>query len=342
MSYAEVHALASCCCPSATTRTVVEVRHLKARTTTSRTCYVCGRGDNPIIAVEPIERRFGRTVLPEDNYVFARCRGCRALYVDSDVTDAYLADLYGSETADSIVELTGGRSHDDIVASRLSEFRLHWDAMKQCRPVQDGDELLDFGCQTGEFGTVAQRDGVRPHGIELSPSYAATARRVWGQDSTVHPSAGGDAPFFDGQFSYITAFETLEHMCDPIAALRTMAPWLRDDGIFAMSVPSADYFHLKYWVLKKSPIGSALMPILARNKPAYRRQALPHTHIYNFSYPSLRVLLHRGGFRPISVSPTGWRGGAARLGRLIDRTFERLPGLEIGLAPSLFALAKRA
>ena len=313
-----------------------------ASRTTSRRCYVCGRSDNPVVAVETIERRYGRPVLPEDNYVFVRCRGCRTLYVDSDVTDAYLADLYGSETAESIVELTGGRSHDDIVVSRLSEFQLHWDAIKGCRPVQASDQLLDFGCQTGEFGTIAARDGVRPHGVELSPSYASSAKEAWGEGSMVHSGAMRDAPFSDGQFSYITAFETLEHMCDPIAAMRSMATWLREDGIFAMSVPSADYFHLKYWVLKKSPVGQVVMPLLARNKPAYRRQALPHTHIYNFSFNSVRVLLQRGGFRPISVSLTGWRGRQAGIGSLIGRRLERLPCVEIGLAPSLFAIAERA
>jgi len=32
---------------------------------TPRRCYICGRGDNPIIASEAIEHRYGKPVMPD-------------------------------------------------------------------------------------------------------------------------------------------------------------------------------------------------------------------------------------------------------------------------------------
>lgn len=307
----------------------------------TRPCYVCRRSPNRVVATEPIEHRQGRPVLPEDTYVFVRCHSCGSLYVDSDVSDEYLRDLYAEETVESIVEAIG-QSHDEVVAPRLPEFRLHWAEMKGRRPPLPGDELLDVGCQTGEFGSLALRDGVRPHGIELSATYAASAREAWGDGSEVHSGTLQTAEFHPGQFAYISAFETLEHMCDPVEALRVLRGWISTDGILAISVPSADYFHFKYWVLKESALSPVAKWLVTRLKGAYRDQALPHTHIYNFSHRSVRLLLERGGFCPVCISSTGWNGRISPVGRLASRMLETVPRAEISLAPSLFAIARPA
>src|SRR5438045_2556968 len=83
---------------------------------TSRACYVCGRRDNPIVAVEPSEVRFGIPVMPEEIYRFARCHHCSTLYVDSDVTDAYLEGIYRNESREYAAELVGGDASTMITA----------------------------------------------------------------------------------------------------------------------------------------------------------------------------------------------------------------------------------
>lgn len=312
---------------------------LLAKPVTPRRCYVCQRDGNPIVASEPIQHRFGKSVLPEDTYRFARCRRCATLYVDSDVSDEYLHDMYALESEESVAEVLGGQGHDDVLAPRLPEFRLHWAQMKRQRPVRTGDQLLDFGCQTGEFGSLALADGVRPNGIELSMSYAATARANWGAQSLVYSGELSKAPFSDSQFAYISAFETLEHMCDPVTALSRLRRWLTADGILGLSVPSSDYFHLKYWVFTSWPVTRFLLPRLQPGEGS-RRAILPHTHIYNFSHRSLRMLLERAGLEPVCVAVTGWHGRLAPSMGPASQLIERLSGRRIGLAPSLFAIAR--
>lgn len=309
--------------------------------TTSRSCYICGSTDNPIIADErPVEHRFGRPLMPEGVYRFARCRQCSTLYVDSDVTDEYLSAIYENESLESVHELRKEIDHSKILNRRIPEFRYHWEQMKKLRRPKPQDKLLDVGCQTGDFGAVVQQDGVQPNGTELSESYASICKARWGNEAQVHLGSLSDAPFQNRQFQYVTAFETLEHMCDPIEELRRFRTWLADDGLLAISVPSSDYFNFKYWMLRKSPVASVVGKAFERRAAFYKHQVLPHTHIYNFSHKSIGLMLRRAGYQPIFLSVTGWHGPRGKVMRPVSRALEAVSQSRIGLAPSLFAIAR--
>jgi 2-polyprenyl-3-methyl-5-hydroxy-6-metoxy-1,4-benzoquinol methylase len=304
--------------------------------TTSRSCYVCGTKENPVIASEPSEQRFGRPVIPEGVYRFVRCRRCATLYVDSDVTDDYLSKLYEIETEEWVEERA---DRPEYVTRRLAEFKSHWADMKAARPPSPGDRLLDVGCQTGEFGSGVQRDGVVPNGVDLSPDYAARCRARWGSRAQVHCGPLATAPFGESQFQYISAFETLEHMCDPIGELKRLRRLISKDGVLAISVPSTNYFHFKFWVLRRSPVASLVSRYMARRSKFYVSQVLPHTHIYNFSNRSVRLMLHHGGFETILSKPTGWQGALLNhAASLLDRVSRR----ELSMGVSVFAIARPA
>lgn len=303
-----------------------------------RACYFCRQSGNAAILSEPMERRWGRNVLPEDAYVALKCRHCGALYVDSDVTEDYLAELYAGETPERLAEVTGeGVTHDAIVAGRMPELEHNWQVMKRFRQPRAGDRLLDVGCQTGEFGLIAQRDGVQPFGAELSPEYAATAQRRWGPGSSVNTKLLHDRSYAAGQFSYISTFETLEHMLDPIAALRRMSSWLTDDGILALSVPSADYF-----VLKTRLVNSIRHPALGRflQRGFQPGCLIPHSHIYTFSGQATRLSVRQAGLEILDLDVTGWYGRLSGLNRLTSwaarQSEERLL-----MAPTIRAIARR-
>ena len=310
--------------------------------TALRACYICGETGNPIIASErPVEQRFGRPLMPEGTYNFARCRRCSTLYVDSSVTDKYLSEIYSRESADWAREVSG-TDQEERIALRLPEFHHHWNRLKQVRAPRSGDQLLDVGCQTGDFGAVAQQDGVQPNGIELSESYAEVCRKRWGSTARVHCGAVNEAAYAPGQFQYITSFETLEHTCDPIRVLQHLHSWLASDGVLGLSVPSSDFFHFKFWLLRKSPFSPVVRKYFERRSSWYKAQVLPHTHIYNFSHASVRALLERAGFKPVRVELTGWHGSVKTVASAVGRILEAVSGSRIGLAPSVFAVGRRA
>lgn len=308
---------------------------------TSRPCYVCGKVGNSIIAEEPCERRFGRPFMPEGRYRLARCGTCGTLYADSDVTDGYLHDLYALETETSVLEAVPGLERTEHIAVRLPEFQGHWGRMRARRLPRDGDRLLDMGCQTGEFGAVAAEDGVTPYGTELSAEYAGTCCRRWGRGSTVHVGHLATAPFSPGEFQYITAFETLEHVCDPIEELRQLRVWLADDGLLAISVPSSNYFRLKYWLLASQPLAGTVRRFAARRSSFYKRQILIHSHIYSFTPTAVRAMLTQAGFEPLAMENTGWHANSPRLATWIVRGLTVVTRGRIAIAPSVFALARK-
>ena len=301
---------------------------------TSRPCYFCGMSPNRIILDEPCEIRFGRPVMPEGRYRLARCRACKALYVDSNVNEAYLVSLYADETEAGIATITKGIDHDTILSSRMPEFARHWRAMRGHRPPTVGDRLLDLGCQTGDFGSLVAVDGVAQTGIELSREYAEKARRSWGVGALVYEQVS-DLPASEGSFAYITAFETLEHMIDPIAMLKRCRSWVQRDGMLAISVPSVDYFRGKAEVLKRLRATSSLG---AHNKPGTRTAGIPHTHIYTFSATACRLALDAGGFRAVYLTSTGWHG-ALRFGNTIAGLVTFVSKRRVFPAPSIFLIA---
>jgi hypothetical protein len=129
-------------------------------------------------------------------------------------------------------------------------------------------------------------------------------------------------------------------MCDPIQVLCHLRTWLAPDGLVAVSVPSSDYFHFKFWLLRRSPLAPVAKRILERRLEFYKRQVLPHTHIYNFSHKSVQLLLERGGFQLVFPELTGWHGRAASVVGMFARMLEAVSGSRIGFAPSLFAVGK--
>jgi 2-polyprenyl-3-methyl-5-hydroxy-6-metoxy-1,4-benzoquinol methylase len=309
---------------------------------TARPCYVCGRSGNPIVITEtPLEQRFGVNVLPAAAYELAACRGCGTLYVDCDVTDEYLANLYRSESIEwqkAFMEKSGVA--EAIGGSRLPEFRMHWSDINGIRAARKGDQLLDFGCQTGEFGSVAMRDGVVPNGIELSPDYAQRAQAAWGTQSSVISEPVNANTFAGRQFQYVTAFETLEHMVDPRSCLKTLRGLMTNDGVLALSVPSTHYFWFKFKALVALRARPWLFNrLLGRRAGVYSNQILPHTHLYNFTPRSIALLLAQAGYKAVAVRAVGWTGRSAALTALCNMVMASTGG-RVAMAPSVFAIAR--
>ena len=101
----------------------------------------------------------------------------------------------------SFLEQTGAVG-ELIGSSRVPEFRAHWRELKRIRAPKVADELLDLGCQTGEFGSIAQADGIEPYGIELSPDYAEQAVKTWGVPGRVSAEPLSASSFFGHRFAY--------------------------------------------------------------------------------------------------------------------------------------------
>jgi SAM-dependent methyltransferase len=83
---------------------------------------------------------------------------------------------------------------------------------------------------------VASALGWQVAGVEVDEAAAAKARRFGGR---VHAGDLLEAPFAPAEFDLITALHVLEHVPDPVAAVRRMLGWLAPGGLLVVEVPNA-------------------------------------------------------------------------------------------------------
>lgn len=127
------------------------------------------------------------------------------------------------------------RNESDMAFRR----RLAW--LADALDLRDGDRVLDAGCgygvQARVLGTL--RD-VRLVAVDLEPDRLASVRRV-AAGTPVVASDLASLPFRDGHFTRVLLSEVLEHLADPVGALREVRRVLAPGGLVAISVPHERY-----------------------------------------------------------------------------------------------------
>jgi 2-polyprenyl-3-methyl-5-hydroxy-6-metoxy-1,4-benzoquinol methylase len=109
-----------------------------------------------------------------------------------------------------------------------------WEHNTVAARIPESASLLDIGCGRGAFLSKVRS----PHktGIELNKSAAAFARA---RGITVAESLIQD---HEGAYDYVTAFQVLEHIADPMPFLRSCLKVLKPGGSLIIAVPNNDAF----------------------------------------------------------------------------------------------------
>ena len=114
-----------------------------------------------------------------------------------------------------------------------------------------GSRVLDVGCATGDVASVLNDAGCHVWGIELDPA-AATLARAHCEDVLV-----GDVEnlrlteHFESQsFDVVLFLDVLEHLVDPVGALRAISPLLAASGRVIASIPNVTHGALRLSLLR--------------------------------------------------------------------------------------------
>lgn len=139
----------------------------------------------------------------------------------------------------------------------------------------EGARLLEVGCAYGLFLDAARTRGFDVTGVELSMNAAGHARERLGL--TVYSSQLADAPL-EGGYDVICAWDTLEHVPDPVAFWAAVHNLLADDGVVLFSTPyfssvPARLLRRRWWTLK------------------------PTEHIWHFTPQTHRTVAAQAGMR---------------------------------------------
>ncbi len=218
-------------------------------------CPLCGSAD--------IGRRYTITRFARP-FTIDRCSRCAFMFMNPPFTDNAVRQLYGSD-------YYSGRSDYSYMDERAIEpFAMHvWkNRLKFIARRAPQGNFLDIGAAFGGLMKAARQHFI-PHGIELSDYAGSAARELFGE--RLHIGTLRDHPFPGDSFAAITMIELIEHIDDPLAALRECHRLLRKDGLLVIQTANMrgrqakalgdryDYFmpgHLSYF--SKSNLCEAL------------------------------------------------------------------------------------
>ncbi|MGO9228510.1 MAG: class I SAM-dependent methyltransferase [Bryobacteraceae bacterium] len=229
-------------------------------------CAVCG---NPACA--PLFQR-----LRKSRFSVARCLDCGLEFLAPQPDSDEIAKIY---SADYYTPWDMKRSENEITArmKRLTFAR----RLRELRQFTGPGSILDVGTATGFFLDEAIAEGsFVPYGIELSKYAGAIARDKFGA-GRIHIGTIETAPFPPGFFSAVTMSDLLEHVCDPVSALRKAHELLRPGGVLMVMTPDT------------SSISRRLM--------GSRWTQFKLEHLFYFSPANIRRLAASCGFRVLSI-----------------------------------------
>ncbi len=188
----------------------------------------------------------------------ARCEGCGLLYQNPRVRVDHLAQAYppnypahtrdpelsrilrdGSVAVRRVLARELGYRHLDVTGAgpldRLRALARRRKVRKNFPPWTGRGRLLDVGCASGRFIRQMAAVGWQVAGIEFDPEAAVKAKTVTPRIFVGDPV---DADFLPESFDLVTAFHVIEHLPDPLGALRNMVRWLAPGGLMIVEVPN--------------------------------------------------------------------------------------------------------
>ncbi|MCX8997032.1 class I SAM-dependent methyltransferase [Rhizobiaceae bacterium BDR2-2] len=186
------------------------------------TCPVCRSAD--ATPVSGLDRRLKRLKT-------MACRGCGLFYTNPMPTSAelerYYRDYYRFDYQWSVSGPNERRRR-----KRRKEADTRSAHVLGLLPA--GARTLDFGAGSGEFVSAMLDAGFDAHGFEPGEDYGGYARGLHGDRISI---ATWQKMEYSEPFDMISAFHVLEHLADPVAAIRKAAGWLKPDGLFYIEVP---------------------------------------------------------------------------------------------------------
>ena len=187
-----------------------------------------------ICAAENPDRRYSIT-----RFDVLCCRQCEQIFLHPLLEPEEVRELFASLYSvgeGSVPELKDYYSYcfeDEPGNPLVQQYEVWLDQVEAIRPP---GRLLDIGCGTGLFLSVARRRGWEPFGIDESREATAHARDHFGLD----PWVGEFESFVDSSetFDLVTGWDIIEHSRDPVGLMRSARSRLATDGVVALSTPN--------------------------------------------------------------------------------------------------------
>ena len=198
-----------------------------------RPCPVCGSVLHDVLYEQRFEAFAAGSIT--DAYDVVACRTCGMCFASGLPDEARFSEYYGqSSKYDMSAAGAKATSFDVQRHKEVAEFI--------AANVADRDgPVLDVGTATGALLLALREEGFTSvHGVEPSPDAARKAREAYGLD-VIAGDARTAKRWPDG-FAVVSLVAVLEHLIDPLSALRETVELLKSDGVLYLLVPDAARF----------------------------------------------------------------------------------------------------
>ncbi len=223
-------------------------------------CKLCGATDLPLFYTQGDRRQFH----------FYRCPRCRLVAYDARA---------GVNQAKYIL----ARVDPEAPTRQNRGHRQTYAFIRRHARTPRGGRLLDLGCGDGTVLWLARRDGWEVQGVELYPEHTALVRDTLGLDvetSDIMAYAGVAAAW-----DCVVLTHVLEHLPDPVAALRKIRELLKPGGVGVLEFPNIDAFDAR---LRR------LLERLGAHRRHYAPDYVPG-HVQEFCRASFAAAAERAG-----------------------------------------------
>jgi SAM-dependent methyltransferase len=224
-------------------------------------CALCGSADATLVTVGHDDR-----CDTPGAYQVVRCRGCGLLRTSPRPTRRSIHRYYPEDYPDY---------HRQVAQQPRSVPSWRDRRVRVMPPVAPPGRLLEIGTSFGTFLRQSQLDGWDVTGIEFDAGMAARASALTG--AAVHAGSVESVEFPRGSFDVICSWQVVEHLHNPVEAVRRCFEWLKPGGWLAIAVPDA---------------GSVEFRML---REAWYCLDVPR-HLYHFSPRTCRAMFESCGF----------------------------------------------
>jgi SAM-dependent methyltransferase len=222
------------------------------------------------------------------------CRACDQIFLHPLPSEEEIIDLFrqlyttGEGSVPELKEYYQFTYQDEPDNPLVQQYE---DYLEKIERHHSPGRLLDVGCGTGLFLSVARRRGWQPFGIDESKEATDWARDHFGLSPWV---AEFESFAAEGQtFDVITGWDVIEHSRDPVGLLETARRCLAPGGLVALSTPNQrSILDLVAGLMYRATGGLVTTPL----EKFYIEQ-----HFLYFTPDSLSACLSRGGLEVVKM-----------------------------------------
>jgi len=159
---------------------------------------------------------------------YAYCPRCDHIFLVNPISQEKLIEFYANYPTSSL------EWHQNE-----SEFykRIYQQGIELIEPHRNGDRLLDIGCSSGYFLSIAGLKGFDAFGIEPNAKEAGYALK---NGIKLIGSTIDSLPANLDAFDVISLWDVLEHIRQPVSYLASMRSLLSKDGLVFVQIPTSD------------------------------------------------------------------------------------------------------